>query len=223
MSWGVEGANAKDMMVVHAVMADATAKGLVKMMGLQWGMLDLYEGKTSGVGPATFQTGSLPVWATEQKCGNYPWNPSGYPKYVEPAPNDLAYGVETWGYIRDAIKAGVTAYNAWNMVLDKMGKGNDTTRQWSQDALLVVDISAKKLIPTPAYYVFRHAAQFTQPGGKVVQASGGDAIAFKNPDGSLIAVIYNSGVARTAIVAIGGKKVQFSMPGAGWATVAYKP
>ena len=33
-----------------------------------------------------------------------------------------------WGYIRNAInKGGVTAYNAWNMVLDSGGKGNDTT------------------------------------------------------------------------------------------------
>ena len=95
MSNGDMGATSKDLQVVQAVMADSTAKGLVKVMGLQWGMLDLYEGKTSGVGPSNFMTGSLPVWATEHKCGNYPWNPSGYPAYKKPAPNDQAYGVES--------------------------------------------------------------------------------------------------------------------------------
>jgi glucosylceramidase len=220
MSNGDNGATSKDLMVVQAVMADATAKTLVKVMGLQWGMLDLYEGKTSGVSPSTFNTSSISsVWATEHKCGNYPWNPSGYPKYVEPAPNDQAYGVESWGYIRDAIKAGVTAYDAWNMVLDTVGKGNDTARQWSQDTLLAVNTSSKTLILTPAYHVFRHVSQYVQAGAKVVSTSGGDALGFKNPDGSVVAAMYNSGGASTYIVQIKGQKLQFSMPGTGWATV----
>jgi len=219
MSNGDNGATSKDLLVVQAVMADATAKNLVKVMGLQWGMLDLYEGKTSGVSPSTFNTGSLPVWATEHKCGNYPWMTS---TYKEPAPNDQAYGVESWGFIRDAIKGGVTAYNAWNMVLDTGGKGNDLVRPWAQDALLTVNISTKALVLTPAYYVFRHVSQYVDPGAKVVTTTGGDAIAFKNPDGSVVAVMYNSGGAKTSIVSIGGKKLQFAMPAAGWATVNWK-
>jgi glucosylceramidase len=165
-------------------------------------------------------TGSLPVWATEHKCGNYPWNPGGgIPAYKEPAPNDQAYGVESWGYIVDAInKGGVTAYNAWNMVLDTNGKGNDTTRQWAQDALLVVNGTA--LVQTPAYYVFRHASQYAAVGAKVISATGDSFLAFKNPDGSEVAVIYNSGGANANyIVQLKGTKYQFSMPGTGWATV----
>ena len=54
--------------------------------------------------------------------------------------------------------------------------------------------------------------------------TGGDAVAFKNPDGSLVAVMYNSGSSvSNYTVAIGGKKLQFSMPANGWATVKYKP
>ena len=212
------GDSGKDPSVVSAVMGDATAKSLVKVIGLQWAMLDNFK-KT----PSSFTQYNLPIWATEHKCGNYPWNPSGYPAYKEPAPNDQAYAVESWGYIRDAVKAGVTAYNAWNMVLDTNGKGNDTTRQWSQDSLLVVNTSSKTLTLTPAYHVFRHVSQFVQPGAKVVATSGGDAIAFKNTDGSIVTVMYNSGSSATYIVSVGGKKLQFSMPGNGWATVDYVP
>ncbi len=228
MSNGDNGATSFDLKVVQAVEADATAKALPVVMGLQWGMLDLYEGLVSGVSSSNFMTGSLPVWATEHKCGNYPWNPTGtnpgtgqpYTKYVEPAPNDQAYGVETWDYIRNAItKAKVTAYNAWNMILDTQGKGNDMTRSWSQDSLLVVNTSSKTLIVTPAYYVFRHCAQYVQIGAKVLTTSGGDAIAFKNPDGSEVVAMYNSGSAGTYTVAIKGAKYQFMMPGNGWATV----
>ena len=77
---------------------------------------------------------------------------------------------------------------------------------------------------TPAYYVFRHFSQFVDPGAKRVDATGGDAVAFKNPDGSLVAVAYNSGAANNSyVVAIGGKKLQFAMPASGWATIKFGP
>jgi glucosylceramidase len=205
-----------DINIATAVLADATAKGFLSVVGAQWGVLDKV------IAGTTF--GGLPIWASEHKCGNYPWNPSGFPAYNSTqAPNDQAYGVESWGYIRDAIKKGkVTAYNAWNMVLDKSGLGIDTTRDWKQDALLVAD--SGNVSPTPAYYVFRHLSQYVVPGATVVGTTGGDAVAFKNSDGSLVAVMYNSGAANSSyVVSIGGKKLQFAMPAAGWATVKYKP
>jgi glucosylceramidase len=214
------GSDMKDGANAAAALADPTAKGFLTVIGAQWGMLD--QSKLSAL------NSSLPIWATEHKCGNYPfcsainnYCPAVYNS--SQAPNDQAYGVESWGYIRDAItKIKVTAYNAWNMVLDKNGLGNDTTREWKQDALLVVD--SGKLNPTPAYYVFRHLSQYVTPGATVVGTTGGDAIAFKNPDGSLVAVVFNSGAANANyVVAFGAKKVQFAMPSNGWASVKYKP
>ena len=78
---------------------------------------------------------------------------------------------------------------------------------------------------TPAYYVFRHLSQYVDAGhASVVATTGGDAVAFKNEDGSIVAVMFNSGAANASyVVAIGGKKFQFAMPAAGWATVKYKP
>ena len=48
--------------------------------------------------------------------------------YKTTAPNDQAYGGRELGAIRDWIKAGVTAYSAWNMVLDTVGAGIDSKR-----------------------------------------------------------------------------------------------
>jgi glucosylceramidase len=209
-----------DLDIATAVLADATAKGFVSLVGAQWGVLEKVNAGTS--------VGGLPVWATEHKCGNYPWCTSSsngcYAAYDSTqAPNDQAYGVETWDYIRDAITKGkVTAYNAWNMVLDKSGLGIDTTREWKQNALLVAD--AGKVSPTPAYYVFRHFSRYVVPGATVVGTTGGDAVAFKNPDGSLVAVLFNKADANpNYVVAIGGKKLAFALPGYGWATVRVEP
>ena len=45
-------------------------------------------------------------------------------------------------------------------------------------------------------------------------------MAFKNPNGSIVVVMYNSGSANTNYtVSVGGKLVKFAMPGAGWATI----
>jgi glucosylceramidase len=206
------GSYGKDFDIASTALADATATSFLSVIGAQWGALDANQ--------LAELDADLPVWATEHKGGNYPFQAN----YVaEAAPNDHAYGVESWGYIREAItKIGVTSYNAWNMVLDKVGWSLDTSRDWAQDALLVAD--GGRVMPTPAYYVFRHVSQYAVPGAKVVRTSGGDAVAFQNPDGSLVAVLYNSGPATDAyVVAIGGKKFQFAMPQSGWATLKYGP
>jgi len=84
-------------------------------------------------------------------------------------------------------------------------------------------VSSGALTVTPVYYVYRHISQFVDPGAKVVGTTGGDSIAFKNPDGSLVAVMYNSSGAGTYTVSIGGKKLQFAIPGSAWATLKVKP
>ena len=202
--------NGPDATIASTVLADATAKGFAKVMGVQWGMSD-----ADKVSALQSQGPGIPIWLSEHKCGGSPG------ANVAAAPNDLSYAKDSWGYIRDAIKRGLTAYNAWNMVLDKGGKGIDNTRVWAQNALLVVD--GGQIVQTPAYYVFRHVSQYVAPNAKRINATGGDAVAFKNPDGSLVAIMYNSGAASNYVISIGGKTLQFAMPASGWATIRYVP
>ena len=87
------------------------------------------------------------------------WEQSQY--NASKPPNDHPYGEESWQLIRDWIISGVNSYNAWNMVLDTIGKSLDG---WPQDALLVVDRSAKTLTATAAYYAFRHFSAVHRSG-----------------------------------------------------------
>ncbi len=204
----------KDGTIISTLTADSSAVKYIKGFGLQWNMISSVSGLTSR---------NLPIVQTEHKCGNYPWNPSGLPAFnPDTAPNDYPYAVESWGYIRDWIKAGVTSYSAWNMVLDTAGKNLDSQRPWPQNALLTVNTSSKTLTVTPVYYVFRHVSQYVDPGARRVGTTGGDALAFKNPDGSIVTVLYNSGAAKRAILAVADKKLQFDMPANGWATVNWQ-
>ncbi len=204
----------KDGTIVTTVNGNATAAGYVKGYGLQWNMLPIVAG---------LKARNLPIVQSEHKCGNYPWNPAGFPAFNPDRPaNDHAYAVESWGYIRDWVKAGVNVYSAWNMVLDTAGKNLDAMRPWPQNALLTVDTAAKTLNVTPTYHVFRHLSQYVDPGAKVVTTTGGDALAFKNPDGTIVAVAYNAGAARKMIVSVAGRRQQFDAPANGWATINWK-
>jgi len=114
----------------------------------------------------------------------------------------------------------VHVYSAWNMVLDPAGKNLDANRPWPQNALIIVDRATRTMTATAAYYVFRHASQYVDVGAKRIEVSKGDALAFKNPDGTLVAVIHNTATsAKTTTVKIGGKTLQFNVPANGFATV----
>ena len=193
--------------IVQAVMSNGTASQYISGISLQWGMDDNAQ--------QIINSYHLPVMQSEHQCGNYPWEGADQ----NHAPNDHAYGVESWQLIKKWLGYGVNSYLAWNMVLDTNGVNLDTQRRWAQNALLVVDRNSRTLIETPAFYVFRHFAQFIDPGAQRIGVSGGDALAFRNPDGSIATVIYNSGAARQMTVGVGGTVLQFQAPGNGWATV----
>ncbi len=202
--------------------AKQKARNIIKGLGVQWNCISLVK-DAANMGLLTM--------CSEHQCGNYPWNST---KVTNPedgnennfcptmAPNNHAYGEESWKLIKKWINEGVNIYSAWNMVLDHKGLNLDKSREWPQNALLVVDTrnNPATLKVTAAYYVFRHIGQFVDTGAYVLGTSGGDALAFKNPDSSIITVVYNSQnkEAKTTI-SIGGKRYNFTVPPQGWVTL----
>jgi glucosylceramidase len=200
-----------DANIATAVANDPESMQYVTGFGLQWNLEDTVAA-LSPMGP---------VMQTEHRCGNYSfsapyWDQSRYNPNTPQ--NDHLYGEESWQLIRDWIVAGVNSYLAWNMVLDTQGRSLDG---WPQNALLVVDRSARTLTATAAYYVFRHFSQYIAPGATRIGISGSnDALAFKNPDGSVITEVYNKGDApQTMTVGVASALYQFDIPAHGWATL----
>jgi glucosylceramidase len=206
-----------DLPIITAVMTDAAAKSFVAAIAVDAEMLNLM--------PQLVPYG-LPLPQTEHEPGNEPFL---QPFNADRAPNDYTYGVQSWGQIRDWINAGVTSYLAKNMALDPIGVGLDSTRPFPQNALLVVDTSARTLTATPAWYAFRHVAAFVDRGAKrvAVTSSDGkaaDALAFQNPDGSLVTIMHNAGTAaQTMTLAVGGENLRFAVPANGLATAVKRP
>jgi glucosylceramidase len=204
-----------DTNIAKAVAMDTAALQVVKGFGVQWNL--------QAAVATLAQQG--PVMQTEHRCGNYQfqspyWDQTRYNANM--AQNDHLYGEESWQLIRDWIVSGVNSYSAWNMVLDTVGK---SLAGWPQNALLVVDRSAKKLIVTAAYYVFRHYSQYIAVGATRIGLSGStDALAFKNPDGSIVVQVYNKGASsQTMTVGIGSalsqSLYQIAVPSHGWGTL----
>lgn len=200
-----------DTNIAKATAGDSDAMKYVKGFGVQWNL--------EAAVATLAQKG--PVMQTEHRCGNYNfaapyWDQRRYSS-TKPQ-NDHLYGEESWQLIRDWIVAGVNSYSAWNMVLDTNGRSLDG---WPQNALLVVDRTAKQLIVTPAYYVFRHFSYYIAPGARRLGTSGSsDAVSFKNPDASIVTQVYNKGDAsKTMTVKVGATLYQFDVPGHGWATL----
>jgi glucosylceramidase len=204
-----------DTNIAKALANDADAMKYTKGFGVQWNLQDAV---------ATLAA-KAPVMQTEHKCGNYNfstpyWDQSRYD--ASKPQNDHLYGEESWQLIRDWIVSGVASYSAWNMVLDTVGKSLDN---WPQNALLTVDRSKKTLTATPAYYAFRHFSQYVEPNATRIKLDGStDALAFKNPDGSIVTEVYNSGATvKQTTVGVGSAVYQFDVPAHGWATLRTVP
>lgn len=203
----------EDVKHVDAALGDAAAARYIKGIGVQWNTMSAVAGFASKYG--------LPVMQTEHRCGNYPWRKESF--NPTRAPNDHDYAEESWDLIASWIRSGVNAYLAWNMVLDTVGMNMDDKRPWPQNALIVVDRDTHTASVTPAYYVFRHLSQFVEPGAFRLETRGeGDALAFENPDGSVVAVIHNSADApRGLSLGVRDATFRLDVPAHGWATVTW--
>jgi glucosylceramidase len=136
---------------------------------------------------------NLRIWQTESECGD--------------GSNDKKAGFYTFSLMRKYLNGGANAYVYWNMVLEPKGP---STWGWNQNSLITIDRRTKQAIYNFEYYVFKHMSALVKPGAKLLDIDrADDALAFKNPDDSIVIVLANtSWMDKEFTVVIGGKMLR---------------
>lgn len=132
-------------------------------------------------------------WRKEATDWGWDWAPADqkhlHPKYVP-----------TYRYARDIIGClnnWVDGWIDWNMVLDKQG-GPNWFENWCV-APVLVDPATDEVYYTPIYYVMAHFSKYIRPGAQIIGSQASDKalmqVAAKNPDGSIVLVVFNPSLA----------------------------
>jgi glucosylceramidase len=140
----------------------------------------------------------LPLWMTEV-CHAYE---AGTPKKMKLPRTDFEDG-NFWGQqIFSDLEAGASAWIYWNLILDQNGgpwlvspiHGNPEDN--IQHPVVIIDRQTHQVTYTGCYYYLAHFSKFVRPGSVrlAVTGSAKDArcLAFRSPEGGLIAELINS-------------------------------
>ncbi len=103
--------------------------------------------------------------------------------------NSWEYAMYTYNLIHHYTVNGARVNVYWNMALENEGL---STWGWKQNSLVSVDNGEFKF--NPEFYLLKHFARFVKKGAVLLSVKGemsSNTTAFKNPDGSVAAVILN--------------------------------
>src|ERR1700678_244466 len=140
----------------------------------------------------------LPLWMTEV-CYAYD---AGTPKSMSLPRFDFEDG-DYWGnQIFNDLEVYTSAWIYWNMILDEKGgpwsvseiHGNPDPNV--QHPVVIIDRRSKKVTYTGLYYYLAHFSKFVRPGAIRIKTTGSldgvRVMAFKAPDGRIVAELMNS-------------------------------
>jgi len=187
-------------LLADTVLNDPGCKPYVKGAGFQWAGKD-------AIAAIHKNYPDLPLYQTEQECGN--------------SKNDWKYCVYAWELMKHYLSNGANAYTYWNTSLKQ---GGISTWGWKQNSLVSVDTVNKTYQYNYEYYLIKHVSHFVQPGARRLATSGAfaDLLAFRNPDGSVVLVAYNSGAARKLNVQVGDQSLEANLPADSFNSFSWK-
>ena len=152
------------------MLLDDAARKVISGVGYQWG------GKNA-IAQTHESFPELRLMQTENECGN--------------GENSWKYMEYVFDLMHHYFKNGVEAYTYWNMVLEE---GGCSTWGWHQNSMITVNAAEGTYALEPEYYLMRHFAGFVQRGARLLKLRGrfaANAMAFENPDGSVVLVVHN--------------------------------
>lgn len=178
----------EDERLVDTVLTDPQSGKYIKGAGFQWG------GK-GAIKAIHKKYPDLTLYQSEQECGN--------------GKNDWQYCVYTWNLMKHYLTSGATAYMYWNTSLKE---GGISTWGWKQNSLVSVDTVNRTYKYNHEYWLMKHFSHFVKPGAKRLETAGPyeDLLAFLNPDGTVVLVIYNNSESEKNIGIKAGDKAVLS-------------
>lgn len=158
-----------DEAMVDTVLNDPDCKKYINGVGLQWA------GKYA-LPKVHKNYPEIKIIQTEQECGD--------------GLNDWEGCVYSWHLMKYFMENGVNVYNYWNISLEQ---GGMSRWGWTQNSLITVDPVTFNYKYTNEYYLLKHFSHYIQSGAHLLSSKGSDEniIAFKNPDGRYVMIVYN--------------------------------
>jgi glucosylceramidase len=184
--------------LLEAVLADPDAGPMIKGVGVQWA------GK-GAVAAIHADHPALTIYQSEQECGD--------------GKNDWTYAGYCWDLMKYYLRNGASGYMYWNLSLDR---GGESHWGWPQNSLITVDRESKTYAFNHEYYLLKHVSHFVQRGAKLLNVHGtfDDALAFLNPDRSIVVILRNESAQGRAIdLTIGENKISGLMAADSFSTV----
>ena len=200
--------NCSDITYFTTMLSDALTASFVKKVCFQWAGKSVLD-QVNQQYPGKFK-----IYQTEQECGSGETGAALWDYAV----------TSVWYNMKYYFDRMASAYMQWNMVL---APGGVSAWGWTQNAMITVDTTAKKVTYNPQYYVAKHFSYYVKPNARKVTSTGNfaDQVAFQNPDdGSIVVVLSNSSTSSMPVsITFGSNMINVTLPGNSFTTAVVYP
>ena len=120
--------------------------------------------------------------------------------------------MDAWDLLKHNLDNGVAIYDYWNLALFD---GEVSTWGWQQNSLISVDYDKGTYRYNYEFYEMKHVSRYVRPGAVYLGTSGSmeEAMAFRNPDGSIVVLAAEkTGTPRDLTIKAGNKTVKVNIP-----------
>jgi glucosylceramidase len=156
---------------IDTILQDPVTSTYISGVSFQWG------GKQAIPGVHAKYPG-LKLMQSETECGN--------------GSNDWKAAEYTFSLMKHYFDQGAGVYTFWNSILDETGK---SMWGWKQNSMITINSVSRKVIYNPEFYLLKHFSYFIMPGAHRINIEGTseNMLAFRNPDGSIVIILGNTG------------------------------
>jgi glucosylceramidase len=154
--------------------------------------------------------------------GKHAYWTEGGPDYKDP--NYLTDWTKWSSTFTDILRNWSRCIIAWNLALDEVGKPN--IGPFDCGGVVTIHSGTQEITRSGQYWAFAHYARALRRGAKrfssTAENTGVGHVAFRNTDGSNVAVLTNSGASTAVALAMNGMTAEASLPAGSVTTLTWR-